>query len=405
MRILYLQKDVKDHVLEMLFGAMAELRLGDPWHPSTDVGPVIDDQAKRDISEYCERMEREGRLLYKPDAPGDGWFVVPAVFGVSGIEELDREIFGPVLHVADFEADEIDGVVDAVNRKGYGLTFGLHTRVDSRVQRVVDRLKAGNLYVNRNQIGAAVGSQPFGGEGLSGTGPKAGGSHILPRLRRTEAETWSGMPSPIDAPHLSPATVQAAFGDLDPADWSGRGDRVGALRTALTSMRGLGSLPGKALDAAEHLHAGPLDLPGPTGESKRLSCHPRGTILCLGPSAEAALVQGLQALVVGGAAVLIAPNIEAVIGPVLDTGAPLAALNGGLEPAALRSLAGFAAAASAAEAPILRLMRVALAVREGDIVPLITEAIAPHRYVVERHLCVDTTAAGGNASLLAATGS
>ena len=404
LRILYLQKDVKDHFLEMLFGALAEFRLGDPWHLSTDVGPVIDEDARRDISAYCEKMEREGRLLYKLEAPVDGRFIAPAVFGVSGIEELEREVFGPVLHVADFEADEIDDVVDAVNRKGFGLTFGLHTRVDGRVQQVVDRLKAGNLYVNRNQIGAVVGSQPFGGEGLSGTGPKAGGPHTLLSLRKTEMELWGETPPIAHEQPVSTAAVQAALENLDPADWSSRLDRIAVLREALIRMEGLGSLPTKAYETAADLNLDPVDLPGPTGESNRLSLRPRGTVLCLGPGTEAALVQGLQALTLGGTAVLVAPDSEAVSAPLVVVGAPLVALNGSLNPASLESLTGFAAVASAAGPETLRSMRIALAARPGEVVRLITEAIAPHRYVVERHLCVDTTAAGGNASLLAAAG-
>ena len=126
-------------------------------------------------------MEKKGRLVAKLEAPADGRFVAPHILRVSGIAEMEREIFGPVLHVATFGPDQVDEVIAAVNRKGYGLTFGLHTRIDERVQRVVDRVHAGNVYVNRSMIGAVVGVQPFGGEGLSGTGPKAGGPHALLR--------------------------------------------------------------------------------------------------------------------------------------------------------------------------------------------------------------------------------
>ena len=404
LRILYVQNDVKDHVLEMLFGAMAELRLGNPWDLSTDIGPVIDADAERDIATYCKKMEREGRLLCTLDRPDNGRFTGPTVLSVSGVAELEREIFGPVLHVAGFEATEIDAVVDAVNDAGYGLTFGLHTRVDSRVQQVVDRLRAGNLYVNRNQIGAVVGSQPFGGEGLSGTGPKAGGPHTLLRLQRTTAADWGSAEPPGNAPDLSSADVQAVLHDLDATAWRLRDDRIGEFRQVLSKVDGLGPTPARALDAAAAVDLGPVDLPGPTGESNRLSLHPRGTILCLGPSTEAALVQGFQALALGGAAVLVAPDVDGVATPLVEAGVPLAALNGRLDPAALESLTGFAAVASAADPEIQKSIRIALAARAGAIVPLITEAIAPQRYVVERHLCVDTTAAGGNASLLADAG-
>ena len=198
LRMLYVQEDVADRVLEMLTGAMDELSVGDPWHLSSDVGPVIDAEAKAGIDAHCDALTAKGRLLKRLDPPEAGRFVPPSVFRLEGIEELEEEIFGPVLHVATFDADEIDAVVDAVNAKGYGLTFGLHTRVDARVQRIVDRVDVGNVYVNRNQIGAVVGSQPFGGEGLSGTGPKAGGPHYVARFM-TAVERPGLLPRPDGA--------------------------------------------------------------------------------------------------------------------------------------------------------------------------------------------------------------
>ena len=182
LRILYIQREVEGRILEMLFGAIDELRLGDPWYLATDIGPVIDDEARDRIEAHCRRAEFEGRLLKRAAAPAIGRFAPPTVLRVDGIGALDDEIFGPVLHVASFAAEGIDRVVDDINAAGYGLTFGLHTRIDDRVQHVVDRVRAGNIYVNRNQIGAVVGSQPFGGEAESGTGPKAGGPHYVRRL-------------------------------------------------------------------------------------------------------------------------------------------------------------------------------------------------------------------------------
>ncbi|TJW70445.1 MAG: L-glutamate gamma-semialdehyde dehydrogenase, partial [Mesorhizobium sp.] len=193
LRVLYVQKDVEKKMLEMLKGAMEALNVGNPWLISTDVGPVIDEEAQASISDYCSKKGLEGRLIAKLEAPKNGRFVAPHVFRVKGIEEMEREVFGPVLHVATFDADDIDAVIAAINRKGYGLTFGLHTRIEGRVQHFVDGIHAGNIYVNRNQIGAVVGSQPFGGEGLSGTGPKAGGPHYLRRFRKgPEAGTEVG---------------------------------------------------------------------------------------------------------------------------------------------------------------------------------------------------------------------
>lgn len=404
LRILYVQNDVREQVLEMLHGAMMELRLGNPWDISADVGPVIDEEAKADIGSYCDRLEREGNLLHKLAAPSKGRFIPPTVFEVTGIGDMDREVFGPVLHVAGFDAPEIDAVVDAINEKGFGLTFGLHTRVDSRVQQVVDRLRVGNFYVNRNQIGAVVGSQPFGGEGLSGTGPKAGGPHTLKRLQIEKAVKGIQRTSPHESSAVSYSEVQAALDGLDPAAWQNSRDRATKLQDIVSSLEGSTPLLKHAFETVAAFDHDTIDLPGPTGESNRLTLHPRGTVLCLGPSAELARAQALQALAVGCAVVLIAPGATKTGEPLLEIPIPVATLDGHLEPVSLETLSNFAAVASAADETSLRAFRMSLAMRDGQIIPLITEVVAPHRYVVERHLCVDTTAAGGNASLLAQAG-
>ncbi|MCG6902669.1 MAG: bifunctional proline dehydrogenase/L-glutamate gamma-semialdehyde dehydrogenase PutA, partial [Rhodobacter sp.] len=182
LRCLYVQEEIASDFKKMLFGAMESLALGDPWDIATDVGPLIDAEAKDAIAAYIDKTRRDGRVLKQCASPDIGHFIAPTVIAVDGIADMDREIFGPVLHIATFRADKIDRVLADINATGYGLTFGLHTRIDDRVQHVVERLAIGNIYVNRNQIGAIVGSQPFGGEGLSGTGPKAGGPEYLTRF-------------------------------------------------------------------------------------------------------------------------------------------------------------------------------------------------------------------------------
>lgn len=392
LRVLYVQKDVADGLLTMLQGAIEALTLGDPWQLATDIGPVIDSEARDLIASYIAQETDNGRLIAKLDAPAEGLFVPPTVLRTDGIEAMEREIFGPVLHVTTFEADEIDAVIDAVNARGYGLTFGLHTRIDQRVQRVLDRIHMGNLYVNRDQIGAVVGSQPFGGHGLSGTGPKAGGAHYLPRFL---AAPEASAKQPTDAPEVSVEAMGAALTKLDNGNWAGASDRIAVLR---------GHLRGEAAEAcaaAAALEYGPIDLPGPTGESNQFILGPRGTALCLGPDGDELRAQVVQALAGGNAVLAVAPGAKRLLRRLLqDKSLPLAVLEGTCAPESLANLP-IDLVASAGSKDTHAAMRRALADRRGPILPLIATSIAPEMYVTECTVCIDTTAAGGNASLLA----
>jgi RHH-type proline utilization regulon transcriptional repressor/proline dehydrogenase/delta 1-pyrroline-5-carboxylate dehydrogenase len=169
----------------MLAGAMLELRLGDPGQLATDVGPVIDEPARQRLEDHAARMSREARLIQHVPLParfGRGSFFAPQAFEIDEIARLEGEVFGPILHVVRFAGDRLEEMIDAIESTGYGLTLGVHSRIDQTIDRVVRRARAGNVYVNRNIVGAVVGVQPFGGERLSGTGPKAGGPHYLPRF-------------------------------------------------------------------------------------------------------------------------------------------------------------------------------------------------------------------------------
>ena len=185
LRVLYLQSDIADKTIEMLTGAMAELTVGDPALLSTDVGPVIDATALEVLETHAARMGKESRLIHECALGSQcaaGTFFAPRAFEIESIAQLEREVFGPILHVIRFRAAEVDAVIDDINATGYGLTVGIHSRIDTSIDYIHSRLKVGNTYVNRNQIGAVVGVQPFGGEGLSGTGPKAGGPRYLYRF-------------------------------------------------------------------------------------------------------------------------------------------------------------------------------------------------------------------------------
>ncbi|MDF2234431.1 bifunctional proline dehydrogenase/L-glutamate gamma-semialdehyde dehydrogenase PutA [Albimonas sp. CAU 1670] len=350
LRCLYVQKEAEGRLVSMLKGAMDELTIGDPWALATDVGPLIDAQAREGIAAHVEDARAEGRLLHETrlptEAAAQGHFLAPTLIRVDGIADIEREVFGPVLHVATFEGDELDAAIDAINARGYGLTFGLHTRIDGRVQHVAERVRAGNLYVNRNQIGAIVGSQPFGGEGLSGTGPKAGGPRYLARFRALPAP-------PVEAPGAAATAPLAAS----------------VVQERLARTGGAGAL----IEAQS--------LPGPTGESNRLARIARAPLLCLGPGAAAAAAQARAVRALGG----------------ISAEAPE-----GVAPETLTGLTGFSGALWWGDAQTGRAFARALAARPGPILPLIAEAPDAGHAALERHLCVDTTAAGGNASLLAA---
>ena len=185
LRLLYLQEDIAERIVTMLKGAMAELRIGDPALVATDLGPVIDDEARQALERHAARMAQEGRLIHQcrlPPETGHGSFFAPRAFEIDSAARLDREVFGPILHVIRWPADRLDVVLDEIAATGYALTLGIHSRIDETARHILDRLGVGNSYVNRNMIGAVVGVQPFGGEGLSGTGPKAGGPRYLHRF-------------------------------------------------------------------------------------------------------------------------------------------------------------------------------------------------------------------------------
>ena len=318
---------------------MDALRIDAPWHLHTDVGPVIDEEARAGIAAHIQTARAECRLIHEIKTPNSGCFVAPTLIRVTGIGDLEREIFGPVLHVATFAADELDDVSDAINATGYGLTFGLMTRIDDRVQHVSERIGAGNIYINRNQLGAIVGSQPFGGEGLSGTGPKAGGPHYLARFTRHDAPLSStswGNPTTLK--------LTEALGYAEPDD-------------ASTDIL----------------------LPGPTGESNRLSVRARAPLLCLGPGKEAAAAQAKAIRDLGGRAIELAGDLDA---------------------SQLETLEGFAGAIWWGDEAPARAYTQALSRRNGPILPLITGLPDLGHARHERHVCVDTTAAGGNAALL-----
>ena len=372
LRVLFLQEDIADKTIKMLKGAMQELRVGVPDRLSTDIGPVIDKEAQQNLLGHIERMKATAKQhfsLVLPDVLlSQGTFVPPTVLEIGSMSELKREVFGPVLHIVRWRRSELDKVVDTINATGYGLTLGVHSRIDETIEFITSRAHVGNIYVNRNIVGAVVGVQPFGGEGKSGTGPKAGGPLYLKRLQQDAA------------PLLRHArrSNNALDGLLAWACANGHGDIAnlanGYMETTLDGVR--------------------IDLPGPTGERNQLDFVPRGTVLCA-PNGTASLLNQLAAaFATGNRALVLAETLPALPIAVKER---VRFINA-------QELDGSEFAMALVEQGLPGDLQARLAARPGAIVGIVDtragEPVALWRLVAERALCVNTTAAGGNASLM-----
>ncbi len=377
LRILCLQNDIAEPTLALLKAAMAELRIGDPGQLATDIGPVIDQVARAGLLAHIAAMGAAGCPIYqlpRPAACDAGSFVPPTLIEIGAIGQLPGEVFGPVLHVLRFAADQLPTLVDAINATGYGLTLGIHSRIDETIGLIVDRARVGNIYVNRNMVGAVVGVQPFGGEGLSGTGPKAGGPLYLHRL----ADTPRLPPAALGLPARAPTPLLAAL-----AEWAaGSGQAWLAERCAG--------------DGAHSLLGLELTLPGPTGEDNRLRFLARGCLLCRAGSADQLLGQ-LSAVLATGNQVVVEDGPDAR--QWLSRLPPALAAAIAWQP--VDDFAGLAGVLGAGDASL----RQSLAAEDGALLPLYPplgpDGVYPlHRLLVERVVSINTTAAGGNTTLL-----
>jgi len=397
LRVLCLQEDSADRVIEMLKGAMAENRLGNPERLSVDIGPVIDADAKAGIEKHIQAMRDKGRNVYQvaiadSDEIKRGTYVMPTLIELESFDELQREIFGPVLHVVRYKRKELDQLIAQINASGYGLTLGVHTRIDETIAKVIDSVNAGNMYVNRNIVGAVVGVQPFGGEGLSGTGPKAGGPLYLYRLLSTR---------PVDA-------VQKSFASRDAEAAPDTRMRETLLKPLTALKAWAASQQLTALDTlctqfAEQSQSGVTRLlAGPTGERNSYSILPREHVLCLSED-EADLLTQLAAVMAVGSTAIVPDNelskplykrlpkdVQARIKLVSDWNKDDVVIEAVLHHG---------------DSDQLRAICEQVAQRSGAIVGVHglskgETGIALERLVIERALSVNTAAAGGNASLM-----
>ena len=371
LRILCLQEEIADRTLSMLKGALKELSIGRTDALKVDIGPVITAEARAMIDQHIDAMRRSGAAVEQQAFPAEaanGTFVAPTIIEITDISRLTREVFGPVLHVVRYRRDQLDALIDAINATGYGLTFGLHTRLDETVAQVTSRIKAGNLYVNRNVIGAIVGVQPFGGRGLSGTGPKAGGPLYLRRLAD-------------HSPAFAAPTGQGALPLQDFAAWL---DAEGESDAAAIARR-YGEVAAPGVDIA---------LPGPVGERNLYALHPRGRI-GMTPMTRAGLFEQMAAvLATGNHGVLEDMALPAG----LPAGVAAAFSSGSPEGCAAVLVEGDAARVAATVARV--------AAWPGPIVPVHAttsgqDLTYPCEWLLEEvSTSINTTAAGGNASLM-----
>ena len=398
LRVLCVQDDVADRVLEMLEGAVRELVVGDPQRLATDVGPVIDAPARRMLEDYIEKMRTAGFRVHQEPAhrdalqsPGRGTFVPPTLIEIRRIDDLEREVFGPVLHVLRYKREELGQLIEGINALGFGLTLGLHSRVDEKIESVVGRARVGNIYVNRNIVGAVVGVQPFGGEGLSGTGPKAGGPLYLYRL-------------------ISSCPPGAAMNELQALDRAGLQASRAAMQPGLGAFEALREWarpdPGLAALCEQlatlSVFGATVQLPGPTGERNTYALLPRDRVLCLAHGDGDRLAQLALVLATGARAVWRSSEAATALSRRL----PEAVRKSIDEVRDWRSAqAEFDAVLHHGDAEERRAVLRDVAQREGPIVGVHgfapgEQALAIERLLIERVVSVNTAAAGGNASLM-----
>ena len=441
LRVLFVQDEVADKVIKMLIGAMQELHVGDPSLLSTDIGPVIDQKALESLNSHVEYLKDKAELLYQCPIPeqteAGHFFFAPRLYEIKNLAVLQDEVFGPCVHVIRFKGSEMDDVMRQINGTGFGLTMGIHSRIEERANELARESRAGNVYINRNMIGAVVGAQPFGGRGLSGTGPKAGGPNYLKRLVREKAS-----PENVQATHVKSdpvefkmdAASQAEVATLiansisEEKNWRDTSliKRVSIVRQLIAKLATVESMQELADDLSQTLSnartqllniekklANPLTLPGPTGESNKLYFEPRGCVVCYADkdtSVNFWVISIITALATGNTVITVVSDLfhtEALAfrEKFLSTGAA----PGVLQVAKLENLQvilehpHLAGAVVGSGCEKLSFVTSELAAREGAILPVISSEYHDtliNRLLTEKTISIDTTASGGNTTLM-----
>lgn len=443
LRVLFVQEDIADDVVRMITGALQELTVGDPSDLSTDIGPVIDQKALNALNshaQFMQEMEQKGRakLIYQTPAPTSGGnYFAPRLYEIDDISVLEKEVFGPCVHVIRFKAKELSGLIDKINSTGFGLTMGIHSRIEDRAYELARLSRAGNIYINRNMIGAIVGVQPFGGRGLSGTGPKAGGPNYLPRLMKEIATPKDGAvvdnfedDKAIISDHESTKEAKQLMHLATNVEntWrlTGLNDRISSVRQLLAKIanvdivddladdlnRSLATARSQLIKVERKLKS-PAVLPGPTGESNTLHLEPRGVLVCFADKEvtfEYWMLSIVTALATGNVVISVVSDLfyeEALAfkDKLSGTGAP----DGVFQVAKLKHLEALLIEANLAGVVVdssttrSAYISTKLAQRPGAILPVITAEYNDNmiqRLLTEKTISIDTTASGGNTSLM-----
>jgi len=445
LRVLFLQEDIADTVITMLKGALAELHVDNPEQLSTDVGPVIDQKALESLNAHSDYMKTHGQLLYQcaisnaenEIAQNEAFFFAPRLYEIDNISVLKHEVFGPCVHIIRFKGDEIEKVIDDINGTGFGLTMGIHTRIEQRAIRLATLSRAGNVYINRNMIGAIVGVQPFGGRGLSGTGPKAGGPYYLTRLVKEkatpDADKYNLLPSQVDALVSDTGSKAEAELLMDRADVAEKiwrmtelNQRIAFVRQMLVEMANIDSIDDLADDLNRTLTAAnsqlvsvekhlqkPTTLPGPTGESNILYLENRGNIICFADKNVTFhfwMLSIVTALATGNTVISVVSDLFydqalAIRDKFVTTGADENVFQVTRLGHLTTLLAHPALSGVVVDSHCDRKHYISdrLAERQGAILPVISSEYFDNliqRLLTEKTVSIDTTASGGNTSLM-----
>ena len=441
LRVMYVQEEIADTVIDMLKGAMQELNVGMPCQLATDVGPVIDEAAICNLQQHIENMKREAILHFSCLLPAElesGSFVAPHLFELNSIKQLPGEIFGPILHVIRFRKEKLKDALTDINSTGFGLTLGIHSRVESFADEVINHTRVGNNYVNRNMVGAVVGINPFGGIGLSGTGPKAGGPNYVVRFAKTAVSGKGERESQFASDNLSLEDVNAHTlfeKEVEPLEallvrmqdasfgWNLNGGNYRASLLEIAAHKFEKERPhlssATALcryyaNQAREKFQIPLVLPGPTGETNELKLEGRGVFLCITSdrSGIADFIELVVAALAAGNVVIATPatyfsdQAKDVVNTLLSAGISSDVLH--LMPSAAvcaellcdYRLAGIAVRGGN---KTLRSVRLGLSQRDANIIPLITDIGSSHfitRFAIEKTKTVNIVATSGNTCLL-----